>query len=65
MLWVLEQYGFDDVNLTPADLQGAVALADRIDVLIIADEARGLLDGYAACSCVSTAAIFSPSTSPT
>ncbi len=46
--WVLEQYGFDLVSLTPSDLHGAVALADRVDVMIIADEARGLMDGYAA-----------------
>ena len=45
--WVLEQYGFDFINLTPTDLHGAVALADRVDVLIIADESRGLMDGYA------------------
>ena len=45
--WVLEQYGFDYFNLTPADFNGAVALADRVDVVIIADEARGLMDGYA------------------
>ncbi|HUU33611.1 MAG TPA: hypothetical protein VMW48_06080, partial [Vicinamibacterales bacterium] len=46
--WVLEQYGFDYLNLAPGDLHGAVALADRIDVLIIGDEARSLMDGYAA-----------------
>ena len=45
--WILEQYGFTFVNLAPADLRGAAPLADRIDVLVIADEARGLLDGYA------------------
>ncbi len=45
--WVLEQYGFDYLTLTPADFTGAVALADRVDVVIIADEARGLMDGYA------------------
>lgn len=45
--WVLEQYGFDLVSLTPSDLHGAVVLADRVDVMIIADEARGLMDGYA------------------
>ncbi|MEZ5421176.1 MAG: hypothetical protein R2708_28085 [Vicinamibacterales bacterium] len=45
--WVLEQYGFDYVNLAPADLHGAVALADRVDVLLIADESRGLMDGFA------------------
>ncbi|MFN7979453.1 MAG: M14 metallopeptidase family protein [Vicinamibacterales bacterium] len=45
--WILEQYGFTFVNLVPADFRGATPLADRIDVLVIADEARGLLDGYA------------------
>ena len=45
--WVLERYGFEYVNLVPADFRGATRLADRIDVLVIADEARGLLDGYA------------------
>ena len=44
--WVLEQYGFDYLNLTPQDFRGQ-PLGDRIDVLVIADEARGLLDGYA------------------
>ena len=45
--WVLERYGFEFVNLAPADFRGATPLASRIDVLVIADEARGLLDGYA------------------
>ena len=44
--WVLEQYGFEYQSLVPADFRGAT-LHDRIDVLVIADEARGLLDGYA------------------
>lgn len=44
--WVLERYGFDVVSLYPRDFRGG-ALADRIDTLVIADEARGLLDGYA------------------
>jgi len=44
--WVLEQYGFEYQSLAPADFRGAI-LHDRIDVLVIADEARGLLDGYA------------------
>ena len=44
--WVLEQYGFDVISLRPADF-GGPALRDRVDVLVIADEARGLLDGYA------------------
>jgi hypothetical protein len=29
--WVLEQYGFDYTNLTPADFHGATPLADRVD----------------------------------
>jgi hypothetical protein len=43
--WILEQYGFDFVSLVPADFRGG-ALRDRLDVVIIADEGRGLLDGY-------------------
>jgi glutamine amidotransferase-like uncharacterized protein len=43
---VLEQYGFDFISLVPADFHGG-ALQDRVDVVIIADEGRGLLDGYA------------------
>jgi Zinc carboxypeptidase len=43
--WVLEQYGFDFVSLVPADFHGG-ALHDRLDVVIVADEGRGLLDGY-------------------
>jgi hypothetical protein len=45
--WVLEQYGFEFVNLVPADFRAAVPLADRVNVVVIADEARGLLDGFA------------------
>ncbi len=44
--WLLEQYGFDYLNLRPGDFRGS-PLRERIDVLVIADEARGLLDGYA------------------
>ncbi|MGE3278097.1 MAG: M14 family zinc carboxypeptidase [Vicinamibacterales bacterium] len=44
--WLLEQYGFEFVNLRPADFRGQ-ALADRIDVLLVADESRGLMNGYA------------------
>jgi hypothetical protein len=43
--WMLERYGFQVVSLYPQDFRNAT-LADRIDALIIADEARGLLDGY-------------------
>jgi hypothetical protein len=43
--WVLEQYGFDFASLAPADFHGG-ALPDRFDVIVIADEARGLIDGY-------------------
>ena len=45
--WVLEQYGFDLVNLAPEEVRAGAPLADRVDVLVIADEARGLMDGYA------------------
>ncbi len=44
--WMLERYGFQVVSLYPQDFRNAT-LADRVDALIIADEARGLLDGYA------------------
>lgn len=46
--WVLERYDFDIVSLYPNDIGGSAPLADRVDVVIIADEARGLMDGYAA-----------------
>ena len=39
--WVLERYGFDFVSLTSTDVAGA--LKDRIDVLIVGDEPRGVL----------------------
>ena len=44
--WMLERYGFDVVSLYPRDFRGGT-LADRIDTLIVADEARGLVEGYA------------------
>ncbi|MDH4065174.1 MAG: M14 family zinc carboxypeptidase, partial [Acidobacteriota bacterium] len=44
--WMLERYGFDVVSLSPQDVRRA-PLSDLIDSLVIADEARGLLDGYA------------------
>lgn len=46
--WLLEQYGVEFVTLAPGDLRAAVPLAERVDVVVIADEARGLMDGYAA-----------------
>jgi ribosomal protein S18 acetylase RimI-like enzyme len=36
--WVLEQYGFEYVTLRPADFK--TPLADRVDVVILADDAR-------------------------
>ena len=45
--WMLERYGFEVVNLTPKDFRARASLADRIDSLVIADEARGLMEGYA------------------
>jgi len=39
--WVLERYGFELTSLTAADISGT--LKDRIDVLVVADEARGVL----------------------
>jgi len=44
--WVLEQYGFGIVAVRPEDFQAP--LSDRIDVLIIADDARVPIDGSAA-----------------
>lgn len=44
--WVLERYGFPIVSLSPDEVRHG-RLADRIDVLVIADEGRGLLNGYA------------------
>jgi hypothetical protein len=41
--WVLERYGFEFFSLTGADIAGT--LKDRIDVLVVADEPRGVLDG--------------------
>jgi hypothetical protein len=44
--WLLEQYGFDIVSLRNADIK-AGALADRLDVIILADYgARSILEGY-------------------
>jgi hypothetical protein len=43
--WLLERYDFEFVSVYPPDFR-AGSLADRLDVLIVADEARGLLDGY-------------------
>ena len=39
--WVLERYGFEFVSLTSADIGGT--LKDRIDVLVVGDEPRGVL----------------------
>src|SRR3982751_5675069 len=36
--WVLEQYGFEYVTLGPADFK--TPLADRVDVVVLADDAR-------------------------
>ena len=41
--WVLEQYGFTFATIHPEDFTGA--LGDRIDVLIIADDARVPVEG--------------------
>ena len=41
--WVLERYNFEFVSLNTADI--TPALKDRIDVLLIGDEARGVLPG--------------------
>jgi hypothetical protein len=41
--WVLERYGFEFLSLTSGDIAGT--LKDRIDVLIVGDEPRGVLPG--------------------
>ncbi len=41
--WVLERYDFEFVSLNTPDI--TAALKDRIDVLLIGDEARGILPG--------------------
>jgi glutamine amidotransferase-like uncharacterized protein len=44
--WLLEQYGFDFVNVRNADIQSG-ALRDRFDVLILADERpASIVDGF-------------------
>ena len=42
--WVLDQYGFEYVRVPGADIQ-AGHLRDKIDVLLITDEARGVFEG--------------------
>jgi hypothetical protein len=41
--WVLERYGFEFISVNTPDLSGN--LRDRFDVLLIGDEARGILPG--------------------
>ena len=41
--WLLEQYGFDFVALHPADLK--TSLTGRVDVIVIADDARIPIEG--------------------
>jgi hypothetical protein len=41
--WVLEQYGFDLVTLRPADFK--TALADKVDVVILAEDGRLPIEG--------------------
>jgi hypothetical protein len=43
--WVLEQYGFEYVTLRPADFK--TPLGDRVDVVILADDARLPIEGAA------------------
>ena len=43
--WVLERYGFEFTSLNTPDITGN--LKDRIDVLVVGDEARGVLPGGA------------------
>ncbi len=42
--WVLEQYGFDYTSVTGDDIE-AGGLRDKLDVLLIGDESRGVLAG--------------------
>jgi len=42
--WVLDSYEFEYVRISGADIQ-AGSLRDKIDVLVISDEARGFLEG--------------------
>jgi len=42
--WVLDAYEFDYVPVTGADLE-AGSMADRVDVLLVTDESRGVLGG--------------------
>ncbi len=44
--WLFEQYGFDSVVLRPADFHGS--LADRVDVVVLAEDARLPLEGQPA-----------------
>ena len=44
--WVLEQYGFDYVTLRPADFKSP--LTGKVDVVILADDARLPIEGAAA-----------------
>lgn len=44
--WVLEQYGFDYVTLRPEDF--ALPLANKVDVVVLADDARIPMEGAAA-----------------
>lgn len=41
--WVLERFGFQFASVTTADITGN--LGDKFDVLIVGDEARGILPG--------------------
>jgi hypothetical protein len=43
--WILEQYGFEFVTLHPEDFHAP--LADKVDVIILADDARIPLEGAA------------------
>ena len=44
--WVLEQYGFEIVTLRPADFRAP--LREKVDVLILAEDARIPVEGGAA-----------------
>lgn len=48
--WMLERYGFEALA-SIREISGAARSAIGFDALVIADEGRGLLDGYAPASC--------------
>ena len=56
--WVLEQYGFDLVTLHPEDFK--TPIGDRVDVLILADDARIPVEARRLAERAATAACAGP-----